>query len=335
MLDQHQRLGQLEERLKLNSRNSSKPPSSDGPGTPPPSHPRPKSGKRQGGQPGHKGSHRAMLPAEQVSQVVNCPAPEQCSCGGAVQVDASSDKAIRHQVFELPQIEPIVTEYVRWRGTCAGCGRKHHAPLPVGVPSGQLGPKALALVGTLASQFHLTQRKVQAVLEHIMVMRFSLGAISQAHGLVAQGLAEPVQQLQVQLQHAPVCHADETRHQSHAHTLWTWVQASDWGVKFTIDPSRGQCAAKAILGQRPDFILVSDRYAGYNHHPMHRRQVCWAHLLRDFERIASRQGLAGQIGKRLGAYGHVLFRWRGQERMDGQSAWLGCKSACAPCWGWA
>lgn len=323
MLEQHQRLSQLEERLKLNSRNSSKPPSSDGPGTPPAPRQRPRSGKKAGGQPGHKGSHRAMLPQDEVHQVVVCEVPPHCDCGGAIQADASQDSAMRHQVFELPQIQPIVTDYVRLRGVCTACGRKHHAPLPVGVPSGQLGPKALALVGTLASQFHLTQRKVQAVLAHIMGMRFSLGAISQAHGLVAQGLQAPVQQLQAQLRHVPVCHADETRHQSHAHTLWTWVQASDWGVKFTIDPSRGQSTAKAILGERPDFTLVSDRYAAYNYLPLQQRQVCWAHLLRDFERMAGRSGQAGQIGKRLGTYGHVLFRWRGRDKLDGKhTAWL-------------
>lgn len=323
MLEQHQRLSQLEERLKLNSRNSSKPPSSDGPGTPPAPRPRPRSGKKVGGQPGHKGSHRAMLPEDEVQQVVVCEVAPQCGCGGTIQTDAHRDGAMRHQVFELPQIEPIVTEYLRLRGVCTTCGRKHHAPLPAGVPRSQLGPKALALVGTLAGQFHLTQRKVQAVLEHIMGMRFSLGAVSQAHGLVAQGLAAPVQQLQHQLRHAPVCHADETRHQSHAHTLWTWVQASDWGVKFSIDASRGQNTAKAILGARPDFVLVSDRYAAYNYIPLQQRQVCWAHLLRDFERMAGRKGLAGHIGKRLGAYGHVLFRWRGQDKFDGQrTAWL-------------
>jgi transposase len=323
VVEKDQRLKLFEERLKLNSRNSSKPPSSDGPGTPPTPRTRPKSGKRLGAQPGNNGSYRAMLPGNEVSQVVDCLPPQQCSCGGAIQTDDSSDKAMRHQVFELPQIAPIVTEYRRLRGVCADCGRKHHAPLPQGVPSGQLGPKALALVGTLASQFHLTQRKVQSVLENIMGMRFSLGTISQAHGLVAQGLATPVRQLQIQLQQAPVCHADETRHQSHSHTLWSWVQATDWGVKFTIDPSHGQNTAKAVLGQNPDVILVSDRYAGYNHHPVHQRQVCWAHLLRDFERIALRQGRAGQVGKRLGVYGHLLFRWRGDGRMDAKHvAWL-------------
>ena len=252
---------------------------------------------------------------------VDCPPPKQCEgCGARVEVDA--DKAIRHQVFDLPRIDPVVTEYVRVRGICCGCGRKHHGALPAGVPSGQLGARALALVGTLAGEFHLTQRKVQAVLSHIMGIRFSLGTVSQAHGLVSEALAAPVAQLHAELQHAPVCHADETRHQSHNQTLWMWALASDWGVRFRIDVSRGQMAARLLLGQQPRFITVSDRYAGYNHLPLEQRQVCWAHLLRDFERIAGRAALAGRIGRRLLGYGYLLFRWRDQGKDLRHYDWL-------------
>jgi transposase len=315
-----QRLSLLEERVTLNSRNSSKPPSSDGPAAPTrPS--KPKSGKPLGGQPGHKGSFRAMVPEQDVHHRIECLPPAQCNdCGSAIHVDG--DKAIRHQVFDLPKIEPIVSEYVRLRGICSGCGRKHHAALPAGVPSGQLGPRALALVGTLAGQFHLTQRKVQSVLSHIMGIRFSLGAVSQAHGLVSQALDKPVAQLHAELQHAPVCHADETRHQNHQHNLWMWVLASDWGVRFRIDPSRGQMAAKLILGEQPSFVTVSDRYAGYNHLLLAQRQVCWAHLLRDFERIGQRSALPGRIGQRLLGYGYLLFRWRKEEKDARYFAWL-------------
>ncbi len=99
-----------------------------------------------------------MVPESEVSQRIECMPPAQCdACGASVQPDG--DKPMRHQVFELPEVKPLVSEYVRLRGICSGCGRKHHAALPAGVPSGQLGPRALALVGTLAGQFHLTQRK--------------------------------------------------------------------------------------------------------------------------------------------------------------------------------
>jgi transposase len=315
-----QDLDVLRERVNLNSSNSSKLPSSDGPGTAPRTV-RAQSGKRLGGQLGHQGSFRAPVPEDQLTVKVLCPPPPQCTaCGCAVEADG--DKPMRHQVFELPKVQPIVTEYVRLRGVCSGCGQKHHGALPVGVPSWQLGPRALALVGTLAGQFHLTQRKVQDVLAHIMGIRFSLGTVSQAHGLVSQALAAPVAQLHAELQQAPVCHSDETRHQSHGHTMWMWVMASDWGVRFRIDPSRAQIAAKLLLGERPSFVTVSDRYAGYNHLPIEQRQACWAHLLRDFERIAGRAGFGGLVGQSLLGYGCLLFCWRAADKPAQHFEWL-------------
>jgi transposase len=127
-----QRLSLLEERVNLNSRNSSKPPSSDGPATPArPS--KPPSGKKLGGQPGHKGSSQTIVPEQEVHHRTECLPPPQCeACGSAVEVDG--DKPMRHQVFELPRIEPVAREYVRLRGICSGCGCKHHGALPAGAP---------------------------------------------------------------------------------------------------------------------------------------------------------------------------------------------------------
>ncbi len=315
-----QRVQVLEEQVKLNSRTSSKPPSSDGPGR----GARPskaKSGRSVGAQPGHKGSHRAMLPSDEVDQQVVCrPEPKCPQCNGEVVID--NDKAIQHQVFDLPPVKPVVTEYLRLRGVCSGCGHKHHGALPVGVPRGQLGPRALALVGTLSGQFHLTQGKIQRLLEQVMGLKFSIGTISMAHGHVAQALAEPVQQLHAHLSLTPVRHADETSHKSHNHMMWAWTQVCDWGAHFRLDPSRGQEAAKALLGAQPQGVIVSDRYAGYNFIDLQQRQVCWAHLLRDFARIATRQGQAGIIGARLQACGYALFRWREQGRPAGHFEWL-------------
>jgi len=318
--EMRQRLLVLEEQVQLNSRTSSKPPSSDGPGRGArPS--KPKSGRKVGAQPGHKGSFRAMLPSDQVDQQVVCPPQPQCTlCHGDVIVD--EDKAIRHQVFDLPPITPQVTEYLRLRGVCRSCGHKHHGALPAGVPNGQLGVRALALVGTLSGQFHLTQGKIQRLLAQVMGLKFSIGTISMAHSHVAQALAEPVQQLQSHLSQEPVRHADETSHKNHNHMMWAWTQVCDWGAHFRLDPSRGQMAAKELLGEKPKGVIVSDRYAGYHFIGVEQRQVCWAHLLRDFARIANRAGQAGVIGQRLQACGYALFRWRAQDKPPKHFEWL-------------
>lgn len=254
------RIAELEERLKLDSRTSSKPPSSDGPAKPP--YQRKPSGKKRGAQPGHKGSHRAMLLPEQVDGIVDCPPPAQCSCGATIQPDDRSP--LRHQVFDLPPIQPIVTEYRQWAGVCTGCGRVHRGPLPVGVPTNQLGPNALALLGTLSGQCHLTQRKIQGLFRDAFGLDFSIGAISEAHAIVAEALAAPVAEMGEAIRKEAVKHADETSHQSHGMHFWLWTAVTRWGALFQIKSSRGKLMAQALLGDSPDGVVVTDRYASYH-----------------------------------------------------------------------
>ena len=179
------RIATLEEQLKLNSRNSSKPPSSDSPGQRGHRAKRPPSARKRGGQPGHQGHCREILPESEVDQVVNCSPPTHCACGGEI---VSHGRAGRHQVFELPVIKPIVTEYRCQGGRCSQCGLYQSAPLPVGVPRGQLGPRGIAMIATLSSQFQVTQNKLKPLLADLFGLRFSLGCLSASHGITAQAL---------------------------------------------------------------------------------------------------------------------------------------------------
>jgi transposase len=109
-----------------------------------------------------------------------------CECGAAVAVDAADPR--RHQVFEVPPLKARVDEYRLYTGRCQGCGKAHAGVLPAGVPTGQLGSRALSLVGVLGTRYHLTQRKISNLLDQLMGLRFSVGANSQAHGKVAGAL---------------------------------------------------------------------------------------------------------------------------------------------------
>ena len=297
----------LQERVSLNSRNSSKPPSSDGPGSP--RKPRPGSGRSRGAQPGHKGHFRELLDAAQVDAVQDCLPPSHCPCGGAVQV---SGQPLRHQVFDLPaQIRPDILEYQLYGGVCAHCKTRHLARLPEGVPRSQIGPRALALIGVLGTQFHLTQHKIRDLLARLLGVDFSLGAISAAHGKVAAALHTPVRQAVGSLAQAAVLHLDETRYPREGSSPhWVWACVQPRLVTFSIVPSRARYVFTSLVGERPAGIVVSDRYAAYGHLEPTRRQVCWAHLLRDFERMGQRTGAAGRVGRRLLGLGCVLFRWR-------------------------
>ena len=296
----------LQVRLKLDSRNSSKPPSSDGPGSNRAQ--RRASTRKRGAQKGHLGTFRALLPEAEVDAVHDCAPSPVCECGGAVGMRG---KPYRHQVFDVPPVVvPEVQEYRLYSGVCAACKREHRAALPPGVPSGQIGPRALALVGVLGTRFHLTQFKIRDLLAQLMGVDFSVGAISAAHGKVAAALKAPVAQAMGTLGQAPVVHMDETRYPREGTGNWVWAAVQPKLAVFTLLPSRARYVIHSLIGTEPQCVVVSDRYAAYAYIDAGQRQVCWAHLLRDFTRIGDRAGIAGRIGRRLLALGHVMFRWR-------------------------
>lgn len=296
----------LQERLKVDSRNSSKPPSSDGPSSGNRAQRR-ASGRKRGAQKGHPGAYRELLPQAEVDGVHDCVPAALCACGGAVNVQG---KPVRHQVFDIPPVAAVVQEYRLHSGVCAQCGLGHRAALPPGVPSGQIGARALALVGVLGTRFHLTQGKIRDLLAQMLGLDFSLGAISQAHGKVAAALQAPVAAAAASLGGAAVLYMDETRYPREGSANWVWGVIQPKLALFTILPSRARYVITDLIGQVPLGVVVSDRYAGYAHIDAGRRQVCWAHLLRDFTRIAQRGGPAGRIGQRLLGLGCVMFRWR-------------------------
>jgi transposase len=296
----------LQERLKVDSRDSSKPPSSDGPGSGKRDK-RPASQRKRGAQKGHPGAYRELLADSEVDGVHDCAPAALCACGGAVNVQG---KPVRHQVFDIPPVTPEVQEYRLYSGVCAQCGLGHRAVLPQGVPSGQIGPRALALVGVLGTRFHLTQGKIRDLLAQMLGFDFSVGAISQAHGKVAAALKEPVAAAASSLVQAPVLHMDETRYPREGSANWVWGVIQPKLAVFSVLPSRARYVITDWIGQVPQAVVVSDRYAGYAHIDASRRQVCWAHLLRDFTRISQRCGPPGRIGRRLLGLGCVLFRWR-------------------------
>jgi transposase len=300
----HEQLQVVQERLKPDSRNSSKPPSSDGPGRGNRAQRR-ASLRKRGAQPGHKGSSRAMLDEGEVDRIIECPPAQVCECG--TPVHALAEEPLRHQVFDVPPVKVQVHEYRRYAGRCSGCGKAHRGALPAGMPSGQIEPRALALIGVLGTQYHLTQPKIRDLMAQLFGLDFSVGAISQAQGKLAQALAEPVAQMAAYVAQAPLKHMDETRY-PRAGADWVWPVVTPTLACCCLMPSRARYVATDLVGQQFNGALVSDRYAVYDWVDASQRQLCWAHLLRDFTRIRQRPGLAGRIGSTLLGVGLVLFR---------------------------
>lgn len=298
--EQHQTLQaevtRLREQLGRNSRNSSKPPSSDGPNTPA----RPKratTGRKPGGQKGHKGHGRKLVPVEQVDHVVDCK-PTACAHCGALLLGEDTE-AVRHQVAELPRIEPQITEYRQHTLTCLACGESTQGEWPADMPPGSFAPRAQATVGYLTGRIGMSQRDVEEAMQTIFHLDISLGSIPAQEARVSAALAEPVQEVETYVQQQPVQNVDETSWKENNQRTWLWISTTPLVTLFLILSTRGGEGAKRILGAAVESIVGSDRWSGYNWLDPKQRQLCWAHLRRDFQALVDRGGESERIGRAL------------------------------------
>jgi transposase len=311
------RVNDLENRLKLNSTNSSKPPSSDPIGLKrkPPA---PSSGKKRGGQPGHRKAHRALVPPEKIRETIDCK-PIACRrCG----FDLSGDdpEPLVHQVAELPKIEPIVDEYRLHRLICSGCGETTCGTLPPGISTGCFGPYLQAVLAVLAGAYRLSKRQIQQLVSDLFTLSISTGMISKLERQSAIVLEAPYNELTMSVHESEVVNIDETSWRENRLKAWLWATVTRLGTAFTIAKSRSGEIAAALLGSKDDQVVGSDRYSAYEWIKPSCRQVCWAHLRRDFQAMIDRGGNGETIGQRLLSLSNRLFRHWHKVR-DGTLPW--------------
>lgn len=300
-----QRLAALEERLNQNSHNSSKPPSSDPPRTP--RYPkRTPSGRKVGGQPGHVGQTRALKPLDQVQRIVELR-PMRCGACGVLLL-GEDPRPHRHQVTELPRIEPQVTEYRRHTLTCLVCGVETHGESPADMPSGDFGPRLQATTGYLSGRMGMSQRDITETLEAVFHTDIGLGSIPTLETVVSDALAQPVTDAQLYVQRQAAANVDETGWREQTQRAWLWVAATPLVAVFLILSTRGAQGAHQLLGKTFRGIVGSDRWSAYNWLDPLRRQLCWAHLKRDFQKLVERGEESQRLGEAFLAQVELLFR---------------------------
>jgi transposase len=306
---QDERIAQLERRLNRSSRNSSQPPSGDAPGAPP-RRGKDSSGRRQGGQPGHEGKGRPLLPAWAVDEVVD-HWPDRCDCGHVFDEDerVAVGDPVRHQVEELPVITVAVTEHRCQRVCCPGCGRRRRARLPREVAGSSFGPRFQAAVATLSVRNRISRRDVVELCEQLFGSRISTGTVDAILARIAGALEEPCDDLLERLRGGRAVHMDETGWRTAGQRRALWGIFDDRHAYLQIAADRHENHAKGLLADTTA-IVTTDRWWAYTHIPLHRRQLCWAHLARDFK--AHAEGMAAE--KEFGEHGlrlceRVFWAW--------------------------
>lgn len=291
------RIEGLEEQSRANSRNSSKPPSADPPGSL--RNRREPTGKPRGGQKGHKGEHRVLVPTEETTHVVkhypgNC---SKCGCGLCPLDVTGEEEPVRHQVWELPPVQVEVTEHQRYRARCPDCGHVSLADLPVGVPLGAFGPRLTAMAGLLVGQYRLSRRQCESLIRDAFGVAISLGGIKAVENLLSQSLVAPVEEVHSAIQQAPVVNADDTgwKEGNKKAVLWN-ANTPDLAI-FRITKKKDHESARGLLGEDFDGILGVDRATTYSFQDIKKLATCWAHLDRHFQRMEDRGGESEAIGK--------------------------------------
>jgi transposase len=310
----HAELAKIKEHLQLDSSNSSKPSSSDQPRNKRPKEGKKPSGKKRGGQAGHKGQYRKPSPPEDVSEF-HIHKPEVCRhCGDALGGD--DPNPYRWQVTEIPPIQLIITEHQVHRLSCTSCGKSTRATLPPAVARSQFGERLSALVNLLVGQYRLSKRQVSRLLSDVLGVKMAASSVVNRQKEMSKSLQSAYDEVGQHIKTAASRNIDETGWPESGAWSQLWGVVSEAATLFRIVASRAGAIAEALLGEDSTGITTSDRWTAYNFLRGEQHQTCWAHLLRHFKRLELRDEASAEIGAWLVMHSeYLLHRWR-QVRQD-------------------
>jgi transposase len=295
------KVAQLLALLGQNSRNSNKPPSSDPPGAGGGSG-KPAFGRPRGGQKGHKGNSRSLLPESQVNEFKDHFPPECESCWKRLP-EVPDPRATRFQSIEVPPIKPFVVEH-RYHGVTCTCG--YTTRRKCDVAGSPFGPRLMGIIGLFSGIYHISRRKSATLLSDLLGIEISLGALSAVEERVSDAVKTPVEAAWDMAHKGDVKNADGTDWVQSGKTCSLWTLATAAVTVFKIIANSSKATLQPIFGGLKG-ILISDRATALNFWAMERRQICWAHLLRKFVSFSERDGPAAVAGRELLEYVGVIF----------------------------
>jgi transposase len=290
------RIEELERQVKGKTpQNSSLPPSTQHPHARP-QPPRRKSKRKRGGQPGHEKHERPLIPADECNETIPLKPTECRRCGA--KLSGSDPEPLRHQVWEVPEIKPHVTEYQQHRLTCPCCGETTCAKLPLGVPQGQSGPRLMALTALLMAFYRQSKRRTAEFLGTLLGQPCCPSLTVKIENQVTTALRPSYEEVAAALPSQEQLNIDETATKEENGKAWLWTFVARCFTVFAVRATREATALAVFLGEKFHGIVTCDRAKMYWH--LGQLQWCWAHLKRDFQAmIDSGDRRAKHLGWRL------------------------------------
>ena len=297
-------LADAQERKPPHSGNSSRPPSSDPPDAP--ARPkRPPTGRKRGGQPGHRGHQRIQLTEENLTAIVP-HRPHQCpSCTLPLAADLPMEgDPQRIQVWEIPPIHPEVSEHRGYAVRCPHCDVL--VPTP-DLPASAFGPRLATMGSLLHGRYRLSVRETAGIFDDLLGVPVGVGSVSGLCREVSAAVAEPYEAVREMVHEQEVANVDETGWKQAGQRRWLWVAVTALCTVFLVAQNRSAHVLATLLGEDFAGIVGSDRYRAYLSIPIERRQICWAHLKRDLAAFAERGGPVGDWGKEGSGFVTKIF----------------------------
>jgi transposase len=309
------RLAAIESRLNTNAGNSSMPPSANPIGAKPPVVKK-KSKFKRGGQPGHPPHLKQLLPPERVTRTETF-VPATCECCGAAVAQAmgpADPEPTRFQVVELPPIAVEVVEYQAHGRTCRTCGHLTRATIPAAIRAHSVGPRFTGTLSYFSGCHGVSKRGVEEIAENVFGAPIGLGTVANLEREVSAALEPSHREALAAVRQAAVKYADETSWKLWGKLCWLWAAATTGVAVFVVHAKRSALGLTAVLGESIDGIVHSDRWHVYLQVPEDRRQLCWAHLKRDFRKIVEGGGPSAFVGRRgLRIVGDLFAAWHAFE----------------------
>lgn len=284
------RILELEERLNKNSKNSSKPPSTDQKGNTP--------AKKRKKRKSRAGQNRKPYPPERINHHVECKR-ECCPHCYEKKLKPLSDTPFSWQQVDLPEIEAIVTQFDCLKYKCQSCHKRCMGTLPEGVPFSAFGPKLMAFISCLTGRFHMSKREAMLLLKDLYKVDLSEGSVIN----VEENVAKSLEKIYEKIHHYAIegwlpRYLDETPWRNDGKRHYVWVGTTEEAVYYRIDPHRSQEALLKLIGTKRSSPAVTDRYNAYNilDGP---RQYCLAHLIRDFHAYSKQPTEDGRLGEQI------------------------------------
>lgn len=265
-----------------NSRNSSKPPSSD--------ITKPKVAKRKGkkrkigAQIGHEAKFRTPIAADQIDEHQTYePESATCDCGGQLVAEPQSDR-VRQQI-DLPE-RPLRVRELRGKAyRCSKCGRHHYGQIPrQALATGFVGPNLAAVLAYLKIKAHASYTALSCFTDEVLGCRVSRGELAKTFQKISVTLKEPYEEALAALPEESSLNIDETGHKENGCRMWTWVFRAPLFAVFYISFQRSSEVLKSVLGLNFKGLLGCDYFSAYHKYLKScpaEAQFCLAHFIRD------------------------------------------------------